>query len=1372
MKTKILFLNLFIMTYLCLADQIDLQKIEEYASNSRLILLRNQYFDPGIEIISDLEFGLSPDLRDLKEEGLYIIQFFHSPLNEERELIKSRGADILYYVPNNAYLIRGKGENFLNIKVRSFFKLPKWAKINPSLFESKEEEIIIQIMSTPKRDAIGIYEKIIEKFKTVRVLTDYNEHLKGRIICTVNGEEILKFLDEISSFDDVLSIDPWIKPQFANDNSIWVGQAYDTSGRTTPIWNRGITGTGQIVSVMDSGLDSDMCYFRYNNNSQSKAIAQYVTPPDIGTIDMSKKVIAYYVLPRSDPYDCSDLFSRFHGTHVAGSVAGDNFANLSTPNSGGHDLGDGMAPNAKLIIQDVRDINCDLSGIWGDMNDTYAQAKNAGAYIHNNSWSVPINAYTSDSYDMDEFTYRNEDFLFVVAMGNRGAGVGDGSIGAPATAKNVISVGVTTNGGDSSLANNLASFSGRGPTSDGRRKPDITAPGIAINSAYGSWSNNDNNCSSWTKDGTSMATPTLSGFTALARQYFIDGWYPSGTKISADKRIPSAALIKAALLNGAMPMTGIDQNGGNPITPIPSMDQGWGRIHLENVLYFSGDSRMLRVWDIHNSEGVSTNEQREYLINVTSSTQPLKIHLVWTDPESSTFAGLNLVNNLDLEVVSPGGTTYKGNVFSGGVSVPGGSADTLNNVEGVYITNPQTGIWTIRVKGTSIPGTGVAPGSDKQGYALVATFPSCSSSLSSPQNLIAQDNGSLGIDLSWCAVSGAIGYLIYRANGSSPPAEEYILIGTTSATSYTDTNAEGGYTYSYKVRAIDYCSESPSSSAASATASGACSVPPSFGGLKSASNDFSTPICDISLSWEDATSNCPSGPYIKYNIYRGTNPYFPIGPQSLIASGITEKNYKDTNVLPLQTYYYIVKAEDSTNSGGGPSNNGNVDTNRILIKETPISNSLSEGNWFDDGGDTNAKLIIEGNWTITNQQNRTSGGSYSYHNAPDNSTYRGAECNIIKTPKIKLKDSPFVPILSYYVKYNLESSCDGVLVEISEDDGATWQRLTPLSGYPGTSGCYPLGCNYPKGTACFTGNSMGSWTQYSHNLSSYAGKIVQIRWVSFSDQAIEKEGFYLDDISITNAYVNDPCGASSGRIFFDRDAYGCNNAVGISLGDSDLKDLGSIQVSIQSTTESNPENVTLTESPSGSGNFYGTIQTTSQPPPSPGKISISNGDTITVSYNDMGYGIKTDTAYGDCIFPTISNVQVSLITYNSAVVTWSTSEKTEGFVYYGTSAPLSQSKADFNITTNHSIVLTDLSTCTTYFFYVKSLDAGGNVVLDNNGGSYYSFKTKPYNIGIFNSTDIPKDIPDGPPGVISTINVNEDKIIEDINIRVVFYIMM
>jgi uncharacterized repeat protein (TIGR01451 family) len=1359
------------------------QEMSVLASNGDLVLFRAGVFDPAKGVPEDAGFAVS-SFRD-HDDGdlLYVVQFRKTPGEGERTMIGKEGGTILHYVPNNAYLVRMDSERFPRLHgeaaVRSAFRLPKFAKLDPDLTADLDRDRLIELVApagTSLSPAAGLLAK---QFPELRFVTQAFHHKGGRIVAEVPVKSLPPFLDYAAGLEAVLSILPWEEKQLLNDNSIWVGQNYDTTNKlnyalSATIWNKGITGTGQVVCVNDSGLDSDMCFFRYSSNANAWTQAQELTPPDTGTIDNAKKVIAYYVQPGAVAYDYAG--SSYHGTHVSGSVVGDNYATLSTPTSGGHDSGDGMVPNAQLVLQDVGGTS-GLSGLVGDLDLMFLQAYNAGARIHSDSWGTTESLYDATAQDMDEFMYRHEDFLFVVAMGNSGTAPGDGSIGSPATAKNIVSVGATTNG-SSSNANNLQAYS-RGPVDDGRRKPDICSPGASINSASGNSTAGDGNCSPKTLSGTSMATPTTSGYLALLRQYFTDGWYPSGTKTAADARNPSGALMKAVLVNGAMEMTGTDLVNSSTITRIPSMDQGWGRTHLENGLYFSGDARRTRVWDIRNPDGLITGQQAEYTVAVPSNAQPLKVHLVWTDPESTTLAAVNLVNNLDLEVVAPGGTVYRGNVFSAGQSTTGGTADALNPVEGFVLNSPATGDWTLRVKATSVPGAATAPYSNRQGYALVATYAACASSLSAPTGLIAADNGTTGIDLAWNSVSGATGYVVYKAVGASPAPGAYSVLVQQAGTAFTDTKVHGGYTYWYKVRATDNCSESPLSSAASATYTGNCTLYPAFTGIGSVANDLGTVVCDLVLSWPAATSNCPLGPSVVYNIYRGTTPYFPLDGTSLLAHGVAGTTYTDYSVNALTSYYYVVRAEDSTTLNGGPHNGGNQDTNTKMLKGTPWAATTVPGTFTDDGGDTAAKLFANGVWRVTNRQNHTSGGSLSYYNALDGNTYQAGQCSDLRTPPLPLQAGAQ---LSYWVRYNVEYQWDGVVVEISTNGGSTWTALTPTEGYPGdfsTGGgvSSPINaCNYALTQDCFNGPSgnaaLTAWTNYHHDLSAYAGQTVMVRWNFSSDGGAEFEGFYLDDIEVTNASVNEGCATRDGIVALDVAFYACDGLVGIQLADFDLKGNGSHPVVIISTTEPGGETVTLTEDPPDTGSFTGSIAATASAPPSPGLLSVAHGDTITVTYLDAddGHGgtnvTKTDTATADCVGPVISNVLAVNVTYGSADITWDTNEAADSFVQYDDGAPpVEHTAMDGAFVTGHSIHLAGLSPCTTYYFFVRSDDPAGNRATDDHGGTYYSFETPQMTNPTYASTDVPKTISDNT-SVESTLEVADNKVIQDVNVTI------
>src|SRR4029078_10612385 len=297
-----------------------------------------------------------------------------------------------------------------------------------------------------------------------------------------------------------------------------------------------------------------------------------------------------------------------------------------------------------------------------DLNPIFQQAYTQGARLHTNSWGDNENAavqnnYSAGSQDVDEFMWNHKDFLIFFAAGN--AGPGTGSVGSPSTAKNGVAVGATLR---STSANSMASFSSCGPTADGRIKPEVTVPGSSIVSASNDRRITTHNCGTISMSGTSMATPGAAGLTALIRQYYTAGWYPSGSPVVTNGFTPSAALLRATLVNSAASMTGA--------TAIPSNCQGWGRVLLDNALYFNGEARRLWVKDDAPAfPSGSSGETRTFTFNVQTG-QALKATLVWTDFPSTPAATPHINNDLDFTVSGPGGT-FRGNVFSGGASATG-----------------------------------------------------------------------------------------------------------------------------------------------------------------------------------------------------------------------------------------------------------------------------------------------------------------------------------------------------------------------------------------------------------------------------------------------------------------------------------------------------------------------------------------------------------------------------------------------------------------------------------------------------------------------------------------------------------------------------
>jgi len=201
---------------------------------------------------------------------------------------------------------------------------------------------------------------------------------------------------------------------------------------------------------------------------------------------------------------------------------------------------------------------------------------------------------------------------------------------------------------------------------------------------------------------------------------------------------------------------------------------------------------------------------------------------------------------------------------------------------------------------------------------------------------------------------------------------------------------------------------------------------------------------------------------------------------------------------------------------------------------------------------------------------------------------------------------------------------------------------------------------------------------------------------------------------------------SEGAASLDRTIYNCNGTIQIVVEDLDLVGAGTQDVTIESTTETTPETVTLTET--DPGRFEGSITTDTNVPSADGILQVSPDDTITLTYEDTNYGgsgpmTVTDQATVDCTAPVISTVTVDWIGADEAQISWQTDEPCDSLVMYDTVMPPALMVTDDELTTNHTILLEGLTDCTSYMFAVQSTDAAGNMAQDDNGGAYYTFLT-------------------------------------------------
>ena len=109
----------------------------------------------------------------------------------------------------------------------------------------------------------------------------------------------------------------------------------------------------------------------------------------------------------------------------------------------------------------------------------------------------------------------------------------------------------------------------------------------------------------------------------LVRQYFRRGFYPSGSPWPQHSFVPTGALLKAIVINSTVDLTGT--------TGYPSNQEGWGRLLLDDALYFAGDERRLWLRDVRHAEGLATGEVDTYHVRVVDGSQPLAITLAFMD---------------------------------------------------------------------------------------------------------------------------------------------------------------------------------------------------------------------------------------------------------------------------------------------------------------------------------------------------------------------------------------------------------------------------------------------------------------------------------------------------------------------------------------------------------------------------------------------------------------------------------------------------------------------------------------------------------------------------------------------------------------------
>lgn len=601
------------------------------------VLLKSRRFVPKAGLGDLLPVGEAAGLQPIH----VILQLRAIPTAEQRDALARAQVKLLSYIPNYAWLASlplGRAEQVAAMpEVRALAKIEPQDKIAPSLREegvnacSKADAGRARLIATCFEDA--------DLQASVRIMVQ----LGGRILASGNADNRIVLLlpedrlYELASYDGVKWIDQHYESVDLND-----GVRAATNVDAVQALPYSLSGSGVIIGQWES------------------------RHPDANHVDLIGRVANV-----DDGAQIGD-----HATLVAGTLLGDGRLLSSRRYRG-------MAPGAMLVSFRAWDNVAEL-------REQYEQAVGLyGIDISNNSWGkVEWHLYKDYCAALDEIVRGGlgKPVSVVCAAGNEGDWA---TITSMAVAKNVVTVGAT-NSDDGSIW----SWSNKGPTGDGRVKPDVMSPGCEARRGWSIWSTLPSNrygsgC------GTSLAAPSVSGILAL----LLEDW--RGTH-EAD---PLPATLKGILIHTASDLE----------NPGPDYASGYGAIDARKAVDLIGADTLDEV--IMEARLVSPGQEHVYALEVLPDQAELKLTLVWDDFPADPLAARALVNDLDLVVVGPDGRRHFPwtlDPFAPQEPARRDREDHTNNVEQVCVEEPIEGSWQVTVWGATVPEC-------EQTYCLIAS---------------------------------------------------------------------------------------------------------------------------------------------------------------------------------------------------------------------------------------------------------------------------------------------------------------------------------------------------------------------------------------------------------------------------------------------------------------------------------------------------------------------------------------------------------------------------------------------------------------------------------------------------------------------------
>lgn len=570
---------------------------------------------------------------------LYIVQFEVQPLEEFRDAVRDAGGKIYHYMTNHCYIMELDASAKAEVQ-----SLPFVRAVVPYHPAYRTDAGLRAKIANNTLPASHLYNITLIEEKNQQMMDDTVQ------LITMMGGEVTRAITANGFLTAKLNPSQFMQLLHLNTVSfadLWSppGQDMDNlraiHGVNYINTFGNFDGAGMNIAVMDGGFVQNHIAF----------------------------------LPRVLLWQTA-VASNNHGTACLGINIGDGDGNAA---------GKGVLTAAGGVVATY---NAYLSG-GGDRNALTAQLLTSpyNALYQTNSWGdSQVTTYTTISAQMDSILFNN-DIVILQSQSN----LGTQSSRPQAWAKNMVSVGGAYHFDNQNWAddrwNNGASV---GPAADGRIKPDLCNAYDAGLTTYTTTTTGYANFS-----GTSQATPMTAALFGVMYQVYAGGYYGNpclGSSIFANR--PKQQLAKAIMINTARMYDASNVD-------LSRFRQGWGTANLTNLWDWRNKMFLVNETDV-----LQNLQTKTYKLWVSPGTANFRATMSYLEPAGAVSPAISRKNNLSLKVTAPDGITiYWGNNGMTGfqnTTVAGGSENTLDTVENVYVANPASGVWTVEVIGSDI----------------------------------------------------------------------------------------------------------------------------------------------------------------------------------------------------------------------------------------------------------------------------------------------------------------------------------------------------------------------------------------------------------------------------------------------------------------------------------------------------------------------------------------------------------------------------------------------------------------------------------------------------------------------------------------------